>query len=50
MDEMVVKIRVEILSTLALATRELKQGRSSESQAGLADVFVTVLTATQSNL
>ena len=30
MDEMVVKIMVELLSTLALATRELKQGRSSE--------------------
>ena len=31
MDEMVIKIMVELLSTLALATRELKQGRSSES-------------------
>ena len=31
MDEIVVKIIVELLSTLALATRELKQGRSSES-------------------
>jgi hypothetical protein len=31
MDEIVVKIIVEFLSTLALATRELKQGRSSES-------------------
>ena len=31
MDEMVVKIVVELLSTLGLATRELKQGRSSES-------------------
>ena len=31
MDEMIVKIMVELLSTLALATRELKQGRSSES-------------------
>jgi hypothetical protein len=30
MDEMVVKIMIELLSTLALATRELKQGRSSE--------------------
>jgi len=28
MDEIVVKILVELLSTLALATRELKQGRS----------------------
>ena len=31
MDEIVVKIMVELISTLALATRELKQGRSSES-------------------
>jgi hypothetical protein len=37
MDEIVVKIMVELLSTLALATRELKQGRSSESF--LADVL-----------
>ncbi len=31
LDEIVIKIMVELLSTLALATRELKQGRSSES-------------------
>jgi hypothetical protein len=31
MDEMVIKIMVELLSTLALATKELKQGRSSKS-------------------
>jgi len=31
MDEIVVKIMVELLSTLALATKEVKQGRSSES-------------------
>ena len=31
MDELVVKTMVELLSTLALATIELKQGRSSES-------------------
>ncbi len=31
MDEIVVKIIMELLSTLALATRELKQGRSRES-------------------
>jgi len=37
MYEMVIKIMVELLSTLALATRELKQGRSSESV--LADVL-----------
>ncbi len=38
MDEIVDKIMVEILSTLALATRELKQGRSSKSL--LADVLL----------
>jgi hypothetical protein len=31
MDEIIVKIMVELFSTLALATRELKQGRSSKS-------------------
>jgi len=31
-DEIVVKIIVELISTLALATKELKQGRSSESR------------------
>jgi hypothetical protein len=31
MDEMVIKIMVELLSTLALATKELNQGRSSKS-------------------
>ena len=30
MDKMVIKIMAELLSTLALATRELKQGRPSE--------------------
>ena len=30
MDEIIIKIMVEVLSTLALATKELKQGRSSE--------------------
>lgn len=30
MDEMVIKIMVELFSTLALATRELNQGRSCE--------------------
>jgi len=34
---MVVKIMVELLSTLALATKEVKQGRPSESL--LADVL-----------
>jgi hypothetical protein len=31
MDEILAKILVELISTLALATRELKQGRSSEA-------------------
>ncbi len=30
-EEIIIKIMVELLSTLALATKELKQGRSSES-------------------
>jgi hypothetical protein len=37
MDELAVKIMAELLSTLALATKELKQGRSSESV--LADIL-----------
>ena len=37
MTEIVVKIMVELLSTLAIATKHIKQGRSSES------VFVDVL-------
>jgi hypothetical protein len=37
LDEIVVKILAELLSTLALATKELKQGRTSES------VFTDVL-------
>ena len=31
MDEIAIKIMAELLSTLALVTRELKQGRRSES-------------------
>ena len=31
MDEILVKIMVELVSTLALATKELKQGRPSAS-------------------
>jgi len=31
MDEVVVKIMVELLATLALATKEVKQGKSSKS-------------------
>ena len=37
LDELAIKIMVELLSTLALATKELKQGRLSES------VFVDIL-------
>jgi len=37
MDEIVIKIMTELLSTLALGTRKLKQGRSSKP--ALADVF-----------
>jgi hypothetical protein len=34
MDEMVVKILVELLSTLALATKEIKRGKLSGSIVG----------------
>jgi hypothetical protein len=34
MDEMMVKILVELLSTLALTTKETKQGKLSESVVG----------------
>ena len=34
MTEMVVKILVELLSTLALATKQIEQGKSSESAFG----------------
>ena len=34
MTEVVVKILVELLSTLALATKQIKQGKSSESAYG----------------
>jgi hypothetical protein len=37
MTEMLVKILVELLSTLALATKEVRQGKPSES------VFTVVL-------
>jgi hypothetical protein len=46
MDGIVVKILVELLSTLALATKELKQGRSSESASPWP---ITLLNAAQSN-
>jgi hypothetical protein len=38
MDDILVKILAELLSALALATKELKQGRSSESV--LADMLI----------
>lgn len=47
MDEMVLDIIAELLSMLALATKRLKKGRSSESV--LAHVL-PLLSATQSNL
>jgi len=34
MNDMIVKILVELLSTLALATKEIKRGRFSESVIG----------------
>jgi hypothetical protein len=34
MNNMIVKILVELLSTLALATKEIKQGKFSESVVG----------------
>ena len=34
MAEMVVKMLVELLSTLALATKQIEQGKSSESVFG----------------
>jgi hypothetical protein len=40
MDEMIVKIMVELISTLAVVTKELKQGRTSESAlAGMLPLF-----------
>jgi len=47
MDEIVVKILVELISTLALVTEELKQRRSSESVP--ADIL-RFLNAAQSSL
>jgi hypothetical protein len=47
MDELVIRILAELLSTLALATKELKQGRSGESF--LTDELFT-LTTTHSKL
>jgi hypothetical protein len=41
MTEMVVKILVELLSTLALATKQIKQGKTSESIFGEVLYYVT---------
>ena len=47
MDETVVKIMVELLSTLALKTKELKQGRQSGHV--LVDLFVTLTQCSAGN-
>ena len=41
MNEIIVKILVELLSTLALTTRETKQGKLSESVAGEGVYYLT---------
>ena len=41
MDEMIVKILVELLSTLASATKETKQGKLSESIVGEEIYYLT---------
>ena len=41
MNEMVVKILVELLSTLALATKQIKQGKTSESVFGEVLYYLT---------
>jgi hypothetical protein len=41
MNEMVVKILVELLSTLALTTKETKQGKLSESIVGEGIYYLT---------
>jgi hypothetical protein len=41
MDEMIVKILVELLSTLALTTKETKQGKLSESIVGEGTYYLT---------
>jgi hypothetical protein len=43
MNEMVVKLLVELLSTLALATKQIKEGKSSES---ISDEVLCYLTRT----
>ena len=41
MNEMIVKILVELLSTLALTTKETKQGKLSESIVGEGSYYLT---------
>ena len=41
MNEMIVKILAELLSTLALTTKETKQGKLSESIAGEGGYYLT---------
>ena len=41
MNEMIVKILVELLSTLALTTKETKQGKLSESTVGEGIYYLT---------
>jgi hypothetical protein len=41
MDEMIFKILVELLSTLALTTKETKQGKLSESIVGEGTYYLT---------
>jgi hypothetical protein len=41
LDEMIVKILVELLSTLALTTKETKQGKLSESIVGEGIYYLT---------
>jgi hypothetical protein len=40
MSEMIVKILVEILSILALATKQIRQGKSSESGVSLSKYMI----------
>ena len=41
MDEMIVKILIELLSTLASTTKETKQGKLSKSTAGEGIYYLT---------
>ena len=41
MNEMIIKILVELLSTLALATKEIRRGKLSESIVGEGTYYVT---------